>query len=286
MTTSSVLRSPRLSTQLMLTFSPGLPPLKRKCMKGFFDIEVPHCAESTVLPAWVTVTFWMKCAGTTAPLASLRSPVSISWLISTRTSTLSPAMLARMRMGSAISAPAPAEGDLDLLHRVEVLAVGLHHRVDVGGLGHLHAGGDEGIGAVGDFEVRRQRIRVLLDQDRDRLRPRDRAFDRDRHDGAVLGDVGRGDLDLRALGGTAATERLQRIGEALGLERRLVPLLREGLARADQTRCRREREHAGSAARLQDPAPSDVHAIRLRRKKHLQIEILPCTIDAWPTSLR
>src|SRR5437867_3687062 len=137
MTTSSVLRSPLLSTQLMVTFSPGLPPLKRKCRKGFFDIEVPHCAESTVLPAWVTVTFWMKCAGTTAPLASLRSPVSISWLISTRTSTLSPAMLARMRIGSAISASAPAERDLDLLCGVEVLAVGPDHRVDVGGLGHL-----------------------------------------------------------------------------------------------------------------------------------------------------
>src|SRR5882672_474177 len=266
MTTSSVLRSPLLSTQLMVTFSPGLPPLKRKCTKGFFDIDVPHCADSTVLPAWVTVTFWMKCAGTTAPLASLRCPVSMSWLISTRTSTLSPAMLARMRIGSAISAPAPAESNLDLLHRVEVLAVGPDHRVDVGSFGHLHAGRDEGIGAVGDLEIRRKRVRILLDQDRDRLRPRNPAFDRDRHHGAVLGDVGRGDLDLRALGGPAAAERLQRVGDALGLERRLVPLLGEGLARADQSRRRREREHAGSAARLEDPAPSDVHAVRLQGK--------------------
>src|SRR5882724_2218427 len=155
MTTSSVLRSPLLSTQLMVTFSPGLPPLKRKCMKGFFDIEVPHCADSTVFPAWVTVTFWMKCAGTTAPLGSLRWPVSISWLISTRTSTLSPAMLARMRIGSAISASAPAESDLDLLCGVEVLAVGLDHGIDIGSLGHLHAGSDEGIGALGNLKVRR-----------------------------------------------------------------------------------------------------------------------------------
>src|SRR5262245_46588486 len=146
MTASSVLRSPLLSTQLIVTFSPGLPPLKRKCMKGFFEIEVPHCAESTVLPACVTVTFWMKCAGTTLPLASLRCPVSIAWLISTRTSTLSPAMLARMRIASAMSASAPAERHLDLLDGVEVLAVGLDHCVDVRGLGHLHPRGDERIG--------------------------------------------------------------------------------------------------------------------------------------------
>src|SRR5882672_3550310 len=260
MTTSSVLRSPLLSTQLMVTFSPGLPPLNRKCMKGFFDIEVPHCADSTVLPAWVTVTFWMKCAGTTAPFAFLRCPVSISWLISTRTSTLSPAMLARMRIGSAISASAPAEGDLDLLRRVEVLAVGPDHRVDVGGLGHLHAGSDEGIGALGNLEIRRQRVRVLLDQDRDRLRPRDPALDGDRHDGAVLGDVGRGDLDLRALGGAAAAERLEGVGDALGLERRLVPLLREGLAGAHEPRRGREREHSRSAAGLQYFASLVFHA--------------------------
>src|SRR5215467_969743 len=150
MTASSVLRSPLLSTQVIVTFSPGLPPLKRKCTNGFFDIEVPHCAESTVLPAWVTVTFWMKCAGTSAPPASLRWPVSISWAISTRTSTLSPVMFARMRIGSAMSAPAPAERHLDLLRGVEVLAVGPDHRVDVGRLGHLHARRDEGIGARGN----------------------------------------------------------------------------------------------------------------------------------------
>src|SRR5215472_9714771 len=173
MTTSSVLRSPLLSTQVMVTFSPGLPPLKRKCMNGFLDIEVPHCAESTVLPAWVTVTFWMKCAGTSAPLASLRWPVSISCAISTRTSTLSPAMLARIRIGSAMSAPAPAERHLDLLRGVEILAAGLDHRVDVGGLGHLHASGDEGIGSGRDVEIRGQRVGILLDQDGDSLGLRD-----------------------------------------------------------------------------------------------------------------
>src|SRR5215471_9760538 len=131
----------------MVTFSPGLPPLKRKCMNGFFDIEVPHWAESTVLPAWVTVTFWMKCAGTSLPLASLRWPVSISCAISTRTSTLSPVMLARMRIGSLISTPASADGDLDFLRGVIVLVVRTHQGVHVAGLGHLDPRGDERIGA-------------------------------------------------------------------------------------------------------------------------------------------
>src|SRR5215813_1851223 len=106
----------------------------------------------------------MKCGGTSAPFASLRWPVSISWLISTRTSTLSPVMFARMRIGSAMSAPASAERHLDLLRGVVVLAVGLDHRVDVRGLGHLHARGDEGIGAGGNVEVRRQRVGIFLDQ--------------------------------------------------------------------------------------------------------------------------
>src|SRR5712691_11400893 len=96
----------------------------------------------------------MKCAGMILPCASLRSPVSISWAISTFTSTLSPVMLARMRIGSAISPSAPADGDLDFLHRMEILAVGDHERVDVRRFGHLDAGADEGIGAGGDLELR------------------------------------------------------------------------------------------------------------------------------------
>src|SRR5258708_22615814 len=105
MTASSVRLSPLLSSQVIVTLSPGLPPWKRKCRKGLRDTEVPHCADSTVLPPWVTVTFRMKCAGMALPLASLRRPVSISWAISTFTSTLSPVMLARMRIGSAIFTP-------------------------------------------------------------------------------------------------------------------------------------------------------------------------------------
>src|SRR6266545_2298122 len=108
----------------------------------------------------------MKCAGTISPFASLRWPVSMSWLISTRTSTLSPTILARMRIGSAMFLPpAPADGDLDFLHRVIVLPVRLHQRIDVGGLAHLDPRGDEGIGALRNLEDRRQRVRVFLDHD-------------------------------------------------------------------------------------------------------------------------
>src|ERR1700694_5983161 len=44
----------------------------------------------------------MNHAGIVAPFESLRWPVSISWLISTRTSTLSPAIVARIFIGSVI----------------------------------------------------------------------------------------------------------------------------------------------------------------------------------------
>src|SRR5713226_5049809 len=101
----------------------------------------------------------MKCAGMALPLASLRRPVSISWAISTFTSTLSPVMLARIRIGSAISAPAPADGDIDFLDRMEVLAVRDDERIDVRRLRHLDAGADEGVGAGGDLEFRGQGVR-------------------------------------------------------------------------------------------------------------------------------
>src|SRR5256885_9692075 len=143
MVASSVLLSPLLSAQLIATLSPGFPPLKRKCRNGLRETDVPHCAESTVLPPCVTVTLRMKCAGMILPCASLRSPVSMSCDISTFTSTFSPVMLARMRIGSAISTPTSPDGDLDLLHRVQVLAVRDHERVDVRGLRHLDARSEE-----------------------------------------------------------------------------------------------------------------------------------------------
>src|SRR6266702_1362618 len=208
MTTSSVLFSPLLSSQVIVTFSPVLPPC-------------------------VTVTFRMKCAGMALPLASLRRPVSISWAISTFTSTLSPVMLARMRIGSAISPSAPADGDFDFLHRVEVLAVRCHERVDIRRLRHLDAGADERVGAGGDCEFRGQRVRVLFDQDGDGLRPGELALHGDRHDRPVFRDVRRGDLDAAARGRAAAAQRLYRLRDALRVERRLVPLLPECLAGPD-----------------------------------------------------
>src|SRR6266705_3608990 len=223
MTASSVLFSPLLTSQVIVTFSPGLPPLKRKCRKGLRETEVPHCADSTVLPPCVTVTFRMKCAGMALPPASLRRPVSISWAISTFTSTLSPVMLARMRIGSAISPSAPADGDFDFLHRVEVLAVRCHERVDIRRLRHLDAGADERVGAGGDCEFRGQRVRVLFDQDGDGLRPGALALHGDRHDRPVFRDVRRGDLYGAARGRAAAAQRLHRLGDALRVERRLVP---------------------------------------------------------------
>src|SRR5260221_9748301 len=141
---STVLFTPRLSAQLIVTLSPGFPPLKRKCRNGFRDTDVPHCAESTVFPPCVTLTLRMKCAGMILPCASLRSPVSISCDISTFTSTLSPVMFARMRIGSAMSASTPTNSDFDFLHRVEVLAVRDRERINVRCLRHLDVAPDKG----------------------------------------------------------------------------------------------------------------------------------------------
>src|SRR5260221_2732731 len=103
MVASSVRLSPLLSTHVITTLSPGLPPENRNDRNGFFETAGPHSAESTVLPLCVAVTFWMNHAGIVAPLASLRCPVSISWLINTLTSTLSPAIWARIFIGSAMA---------------------------------------------------------------------------------------------------------------------------------------------------------------------------------------
>src|SRR5688500_17370392 len=177
MVASSVRLSPLLSVQVTITLSPGLPPAKRNDRKGFFDTAGPHSAASTVLPLWVAVTFWMNQAGMVAPLESLRWPVSISWLISTLTSTLLPAIAARIRIGSAMSASAAAEGDLHLFGGVVELAIGLHQRDDVGALAHLHPGVHPGLGAVGNAEGRGEHVGILLDQQGDLLRLRNLALD-------------------------------------------------------------------------------------------------------------
>ena len=53
----------------------------------------------------VAVTLLMCQAGMTLPALSLRWPVSISWLMSTRTVALPPADWARIRMGSDMDTP-------------------------------------------------------------------------------------------------------------------------------------------------------------------------------------
>src|SRR6266496_3272868 len=162
---------------------------------------------SPLLSSQVMVTFRMKCAGMALPLASLRRPVSISWAISTFTSTLSPVMLARMRIGSAISTSASTNRYFDFLHRVEVLAVRCDERVDIRRLRHLDAGADEGVGAGWNLEIRGQGVRILLDQDGDGLRPRELALHRDRHDRAGHRGKRRGDLDCAARGRAAGAQR-------------------------------------------------------------------------------
>src|SRR4051812_3722046 len=200
----------------MTNFSPGFPPANRNERNGFFATAGPHSAASTVFPLWVAVTFWMNHAGMTAPLASLRWPVSISCAISTFTSTLSPAMLARIFIGSAMSASASAQGDLHFLGRVLEFAVArLHERDHVRRLPHLHAGVDPRLGALRDLEIRREDVGILLDQDRDRLGVGHLARDRERDHGSVLRDVGRGDRDVLALGGARAAHRLHRVVERL-----------------------------------------------------------------------
>src|SRR5690606_7436936 len=82
--------------------SPAFAPLTVNCRKGFFDTAGPHSALSTCLPLWVAVTLVMCQAGMTLPALSLRWPVSISWLMRTRTMALPPWDCARMRIGSAM----------------------------------------------------------------------------------------------------------------------------------------------------------------------------------------
>src|SRR5207237_10052555 len=83
---SVLLVSPWLSSQLTSILSPFAPPLRRNENTGLRDTPWLVWASSTVLPFTLTTTFWMKCIGTSLPSASFRCPVSIGWLISTRTS--------------------------------------------------------------------------------------------------------------------------------------------------------------------------------------------------------
>src|ERR1700693_2443731 len=98
----------------------------------------------------------MNQAGMTAPCASLRWPVSISWFISTLTSVAYPTRLARIFIGSSMSSSASAECHFDFLGRHVIFSVGLHQRDDIRALPHLDPGRDRRIGARGNVERRRQ----------------------------------------------------------------------------------------------------------------------------------
>src|SRR4051812_37182090 len=273
MVASSVRLSPLLSVHVTTTLSPGLPPAKRNDRNGFFATAGPHSAASTVLPLCVAVTFWMNHAGMSAPFASLRWPVSISWLISTFTSTLSPTMLARIFIGSAISASAPAQGDLDFLGRVIELAVArLHQRDDVGRLPHLHARVDPRLRALRDLEVRREDVGILLDQDRHRFRVGDLARDGERNDRAILGDVRRGDRDVLALGRTRASEGFHGVVQRFRVERRLVPLRPRGPG-PEQARRHGEAEDRRPARALQDFPATAIHAVSPRENRNDNVEL-------------
>jgi hypothetical protein len=102
----------------------------------------------------------------------------------------------------------------------------------------------ERLGLGRQHERRGERVGVLLDQQRDHLHVGQRRRRADRHDSAVLGDVGAGDRDLVRRRGGVAAEALGDACDVLGLERGLVPF---GLLRA----CFLRRDHAGGDEQTQ-----------------------------------
>src|SRR6185503_5536344 len=167
---SVLLVSPRLSSQLTSILSPLAPPRRRKENTGLRDTAWLVWPSITVRPFTFTVRFWMKCIGTTLPSGSLRWPVSIGWVISTRTSVKPPASVARIFIGPAMSASAPADSHLDLLRRHVMLAAGLGDDAHVGGFAHLHVHLHERQRALGKIELGDEREGVLVDQHQDRGR--------------------------------------------------------------------------------------------------------------------
>src|SRR3954454_7235311 len=95
----------------------------------------PQSARNTFLPSYSNVNCWMKCGGTSSPLASLTKPESIGCWISACTSVMSPLDVARARMVDAMrnlpeitSTAAAADRDFDFLGSAVKLAAGFHHR--------------------------------------------------------------------------------------------------------------------------------------------------------------
>src|SRR5580698_7659300 len=109
-------------------------------------------------------------------------------------------------------AAAAADGDFDFLAGAVELAAGFDDGGDVAGLGHLDAVGDGRHGAGRDNVGRRQRAWIVGDQERDRGDIRQRRGHRDRHDRAVLGDLGRVEFYLVGNFRGLAVQRLDRVG--------------------------------------------------------------------------
>src|SRR6185437_663122 len=93
---------------------------------------------------------------------------------------------------------------------------------------------------------------------------REPARDGERHDRAVLGDVGRVDRDFPALDGLRSAHRLHGVREGLGRERLLVPL-GAGDRRLEDARGRGERQDREAAGILQDFPATAMHSLPPRR---------------------
>src|SRR5258706_1997124 len=178
------LRSPRLSSQAISSLSPAFTPFRRNANTGLRDTAWLIWPSSIALPFTLTLTSWMKCTGTRLPFASLRWPVSMGCTISTRTSAMPSFSVARILIGSAMSASAAPDGHLDFLRRGIVTAAGLRHDPHEGRFPDLHVDLDVGQGTFAEIEFRGEREGILLDHYRDRPGVRQITGDFDRHDRA------------------------------------------------------------------------------------------------------
>jgi len=118
---------------------------------------------------------------------------------------------------------ASADSHFDFLDGGIELAVGLDDCAHIRGLAHLDPRRDVAFAAAADVETRGERERIFLGEDRDALGVGNLAGDRDRHNGAVLGDVGRGNGDVLALDQIGCAQAFERIGNGFRFKRALVP---------------------------------------------------------------
>src|ERR1044072_1450756 len=248
---------PSSSVQVSTT-GPDSAALNLNWMYGFADTAGSKSAANTCLPATVQANFLRILRVMLAPCASLRWPVSMMCATSAFTSTMSPflasflsslmrgltavAMIVSRVLDEIRSAAAAADRDLHLLARHHERAV-IHFRDrnDVLRLGQADAGVRLGTAARGrEVEGRHAGVRIAVGDDQhfgDVRRLGHRALDRDghRHGVAVLGDLGKVELDLRFGGLLAAGERLDQV---LRVVRRLRRQGAEARNRESASTCR------------------------------------------------